>query len=295
MKTEQKNYVYRFLDENFKVIYIGKTTNIDSRMKQHFGNNGHLLNECYEKVCRVDYIELKTKLDMDIKELYYIGKLNPKYNSMNNGYEVTVEINEAEDSWATYTHRKSVKSLVELEYESEINKKEEKIKELENNLNEMKNKFKKMSKEFLGYEQEVSRLKMKEENMKMAKSMLATINTDEAPTFTTKEAKMLINSGYTNTLYDVFRGKIRAMLYKKGDEIIARHYDSESKDHSLEFKNNGYDEVVIYSTDSKREFKSPYSNSNRMFLNVEISYLNNWCVLPEDSSLLENNVNKLCV
>ena len=36
MGASRKGYVYRFLDENLKVLYVGKTVNMHYRMKEHF-------------------------------------------------------------------------------------------------------------------------------------------------------------------------------------------------------------------------------------------------------------------
>ena len=47
-------YVYRFLNSEGKIIYIGKTVNIKNRMQQHF-SKGHLPAECYRNVARIEY------------------------------------------------------------------------------------------------------------------------------------------------------------------------------------------------------------------------------------------------
>lgn len=95
-------HVYRFLDDNLKVIYIGMTSqSMSSRMNGHFGGGGHLPQECYNSVNRIDYIELLTANDMKIKEIYYISKYNPKYNVKDVG-ECTLEIPETHDAWVQY-------------------------------------------------------------------------------------------------------------------------------------------------------------------------------------------------
>lgn len=76
-----QNYcVYKFLDENNEIIYIGKTRDINIRMLQHFGSNGHLPKECYDSVKKIMYFNCNCGADMDILERYYIDKLKPKYN-----------------------------------------------------------------------------------------------------------------------------------------------------------------------------------------------------------------------
>lgn len=75
------SYVYKFLDETGRIIYIGKTDNIHNRMKQHFSKNGHLSSECYESVVAVFYAAVPTKCDADILETFLINKYSPKYNT----------------------------------------------------------------------------------------------------------------------------------------------------------------------------------------------------------------------
>lgn len=77
----KKYYVYRFLNSNEKIIYVGRTVNFNNRMKQHFGDSGHLPKECYDSVRKIEYLELNHPIDMIIYELYYISKYRPKYNT----------------------------------------------------------------------------------------------------------------------------------------------------------------------------------------------------------------------
>lgn len=58
-------YVYRFKDKNNKIIYVGKTINLDNRFKQH----EHLT----EDVKTIEYIECASESDMAWKEIYYIN------------------------------------------------------------------------------------------------------------------------------------------------------------------------------------------------------------------------------
>lgn len=93
-------YVYRFVDKNNKVIYYGKTINIDSRMQQHF-TKGHLPKECYKSVAKIEYQKYKTESDSLIMEQYYICKYDPKYNKQGKSRDVpTIELEESK--WKTY-------------------------------------------------------------------------------------------------------------------------------------------------------------------------------------------------
>ena len=73
--------VYRFLDENKNIIYIGMTNNAYRRIfKQHFTNHGHLPDECYKSTCRVDIVKLENNLEAKGLENYLINKYRPKFN-----------------------------------------------------------------------------------------------------------------------------------------------------------------------------------------------------------------------
>jgi len=73
-------YVYRLLNEARDVLYVGKTINLSDRINTHISGRGHLPKEVSNSIRYVEVKKYKTKLDMDIHELYYINKLRPKYN-----------------------------------------------------------------------------------------------------------------------------------------------------------------------------------------------------------------------
>ena len=66
------NYVYRFLGENDEVLYVGKTTNLRKRMKQHLISQR---KDYAEEINKIQYKEYKYKNEMSIYEIYYINKL----------------------------------------------------------------------------------------------------------------------------------------------------------------------------------------------------------------------------
>jgi len=75
-------YLYKFINNNDEIIYVGKTkNNIRIRLNQHFGNNGHLSNEDYSEVVRVEYAKVKSESDLVVYEPYYINLYKPKLNS----------------------------------------------------------------------------------------------------------------------------------------------------------------------------------------------------------------------
>lgn len=75
----EEYFLYRFLDKFNNIIYIGRTNNIKNRMSQHF-KNGHLPEECYNSIYKIEYAEIKTYVEMCIYEIYYINKEFPIYN-----------------------------------------------------------------------------------------------------------------------------------------------------------------------------------------------------------------------
>ena len=73
-----KNCVYRFLDKNNNIIYVGKAKNLKSRLNSH----NHLSEKCYDEIERIEYISFGNENDMDFAERYFIHKENPKYNKI---------------------------------------------------------------------------------------------------------------------------------------------------------------------------------------------------------------------
>ena len=68
--------IYRFVDINGKVIYIGRAKHLENRLNSH----GHLPKECYREIESIHYTKFSTEDDLDIAEPYYISRFKPKYN-----------------------------------------------------------------------------------------------------------------------------------------------------------------------------------------------------------------------
>lgn len=82
-----------FEDLMGEVIYIGRTNNLDRRLSQHFGENGHLGKEVYYQVHNIHVAETDNPNTTSIYEMYYIGKYKPKYNTQyKSGGEFTQEL-----------------------------------------------------------------------------------------------------------------------------------------------------------------------------------------------------------
>lgn len=101
-----KYYVYRFKDKHEQIVYVGKTKNLKTRMRQHFSPRGHLTEQQYASIETVEYVELPTKIDMDIKELYYINKWKPAYNTSNVNHNTASTIIADDDEWIIYSSKK---------------------------------------------------------------------------------------------------------------------------------------------------------------------------------------------
>ena len=80
-KNDTKFYVYKWVSIDDVVLYVGKTKNINNRTTQHEDEKTWITNKTL-----LYYAELQNKTDMDIYEIYYINKYEPKHNTnyMNN-------------------------------------------------------------------------------------------------------------------------------------------------------------------------------------------------------------------
>ena len=74
-------YLYRFINREGKVIYIGRTNDIKRRfLREHFTNNTHLPNECYLEIEKIEYVKLVESEEVAY-EAILINKNRPKYNT----------------------------------------------------------------------------------------------------------------------------------------------------------------------------------------------------------------------
>lgn len=72
-----KNCVYRFINVDDEIIYIGKAKNLESRLNNH----KHLPEGCYNEMAYIEFTSFSNEHEMDFAERYYIQKLSPKYNT----------------------------------------------------------------------------------------------------------------------------------------------------------------------------------------------------------------------
>ena len=108
-------YIYRFLDINNNILYVGKTSQtLDKRISQHF-TKGHLPKECYCSIVRIEYQKYKTESDALVMETYYITKDNPRYNKLQKSRDLpTLDLDKQE--WRLYKQYKLVKPKQKLKW-----------------------------------------------------------------------------------------------------------------------------------------------------------------------------------
>ena len=94
-----KNCLYRFLNGDGEVIYIGKAKDLKQRLNGH----NHLPKECYEEIVAVQYISFNTEDDMDFAERYFVPKEQPKYNTIYKYRLLNINIKEFDNMrWINY-------------------------------------------------------------------------------------------------------------------------------------------------------------------------------------------------
>lgn len=75
-------YIYKLLDKNENLLYIGKTKDINIRTRQHI--LGARKIEWKSNIEKIMYADCHNETDMNIYEVYYINKLSPMYNRSEN-------------------------------------------------------------------------------------------------------------------------------------------------------------------------------------------------------------------
>lgn len=79
-KLPKKTGVYCFSDKRDKKLYIGKATNIQDRVKNHFQQPGFKDYLFLDKVKKIGYIKTNSEIEALILEAHLIKKYQPKYN-----------------------------------------------------------------------------------------------------------------------------------------------------------------------------------------------------------------------
>lgn len=83
-----RNCIYRFINQEGKIIYIGKAKDLKNRLRTH----SHLPEVCYKETLKIEFCLFNTEDEMDFAERYFIPKFNPKYNTVLKDKSITFDI-----------------------------------------------------------------------------------------------------------------------------------------------------------------------------------------------------------
>lgn len=73
--------VYKFLDRNGRVIYVGKGKNLRARVRSYFyGDERQKITGLLEEAARVEVERTETEMEAELRELQLIRQHQPKYN-----------------------------------------------------------------------------------------------------------------------------------------------------------------------------------------------------------------------
>ena len=99
---QRKGFVYKFISDKNQVLYVGKTVNMDARMKQHFSQKSHLHGSgLYEQIQRIEYMTCKNEFEALQKELMYINFYKPKFNTASKIKQL-IDPPPSTDKWKVY-------------------------------------------------------------------------------------------------------------------------------------------------------------------------------------------------
>jgi excinuclease ABC subunit C len=75
--------IYKMIDEEGRIIYVGKAKNLKKRIKQYFQKNyehSTRTKKLLEKTCKIDFTVVDSELEAILLETNLIKQLQPKYN-----------------------------------------------------------------------------------------------------------------------------------------------------------------------------------------------------------------------
>lgn len=91
--------VYRFIDYNNDIIYVGKTNDMFQRMRSH-SNLGD--DNIYYSIERIEYVAFDNYEMLSRAEFYFIAKYKPKYNKIGKHSYFMENINLDNLNWKLY-------------------------------------------------------------------------------------------------------------------------------------------------------------------------------------------------
>lgn len=136
---ELKNAIYRFVNKDGDIIYIGKAKRLRNRLNSHT----HLPLECYEERERIEFCTFETEDEMDLAERYFIPKVKPKYNSIFSERTISFDIPTFDNvEWYIYGTKKEIETQIEekakelrrIKFESEVKTFPQEIERLKNEI-----------------------------------------------------------------------------------------------------------------------------------------------------------------
>ena len=89
--------VYKHLNENEEIIYVGKSKSLLYRQRQHKDKS-----DWFDEIDSIEYCTLNSKTEMDLVEVYLINTLNPKYNKKDKREDDLSNINLGEIEWLEF-------------------------------------------------------------------------------------------------------------------------------------------------------------------------------------------------
>lgn len=137
-----ENCVYRFINNEGEIIYIGKAKNLIKRLNSH----NHLPQECYKERQKIEFVSFETEEEMNIAERYFIAKIKPKYNIEFSRNDINFTIERLEcASWENYSKEKT--KLTKIDIKTDKSKIDENIKKLENSIEILRNELREAERE----------------------------------------------------------------------------------------------------------------------------------------------------
>ena len=79
-RTFDNYYLYKFLNDEDEVIYVGKTINLDRRIEVHKSSHTSNIEDFDIQVSKIEYVKFETQYKVSIYEIHYIAKYKPRYN-----------------------------------------------------------------------------------------------------------------------------------------------------------------------------------------------------------------------
>ena len=135
-------YVYRYVHPKYPWLYVGKTKNLDSRIRQHdFGKTDNIDRKYKDLLLEssIYYLELENSTQMTFTELYLIDKYNPYLNKKDKHDEKS-KIKLSIPKWKKYVRSYELKE-VENKYNKKLSEIKNQIEIFDKELRNLKSKL----------------------------------------------------------------------------------------------------------------------------------------------------------